>query len=76
MIYEKRNYILMLVSIAIIIIGFIIMSDGNNIYNKEFNAEIFSVRSIVIAPIICVIGFIIMLYAILYKRKNNNKGSK
>ncbi|HPW96720.1 MAG TPA: DUF3098 domain-containing protein [Paludibacteraceae bacterium] len=37
----------------------------------EFNPDIFSFRRITLAPIICMIGFVLMVVAILWKPKND-----
>lgn len=73
MLYTKKNYIMMLISFCIIIIGFWLMSGGGSIESREFNPDIFSTRRIVVAPIVCLIGFVSMIYAILYKDKNKDK---
>lgn len=73
MLYTKKNYIMMLISFCIIIIGFWLMSGGGSIESREFNSDIFSIRRIVVAPIVCLIGFVSMIYAILYKDKNKDK---
>lgn len=59
-IFGKTNYRLFLLSIAVVIIGFFLMSGTTDIY--EF-------RKIVLAPIVVVIGFGIGFFAILKKRK-------
>jgi uncharacterized membrane protein len=62
--WEKINYILFGVGILLIILGFYIMSLG------EWN----STSSLVISPIILVIGFVVVLPAsILYRKKTESK---
>jgi hypothetical protein len=62
--WEKINYILFGVGILLIILGFYIMSLG------EWN----STSSLVISPIILVIGFVVVLPAsILYRKKTETK---
>lgn len=58
-VFEKQNYILMIVSIAIVIIGFVLMSGTTDIY---------SFTKIVLAPIVVIGGFILGFFAILKKR--------
>ena len=65
MLYSKKNYILMGVSALLIIVGFILMSGGASEDPTAFSVDIFSARRIIIAPIICVLGFALMGYAIL-----------
>lgn len=68
MLYSKKNYLLMGASLLLILIGFIlIMSGGQSEDPTAFSPEIFSSRRIVVAPIVCLSGFILMIYAILVK---------
>ena len=54
-------------SLLLILIGFILMSGGQSEDPTAFSPEIFSSRRIVVAPIVCLSGFILMIYAILVK---------
>ncbi len=67
MLYSKKNYLLMALSALFILVGFILMSGGQSEDPTAFSAEIFSSRRIVVAPIVCLIGFCLMVYAILVK---------
>jgi len=67
MLYSKKNYLLMGASLILILIGFILMSGGQSEDPTAFSPEIFSSRRIVVAPIVCLSGFILMIYAILVK---------
>lgn len=58
-VFGKSNYRLMLLSIAVVIIGFILMMGSTDIY---------SFRKIVLAPIVVLLGFAIGFFAILKKR--------
>ena len=66
--FDKVNYILLAIGMAIIIIGFILMSGGGS-DEVAFNADIFSVRRIKVAPAVCFFGFIFMIYGIMHKLK-------
>ncbi|MDO4715386.1 MAG: DUF3098 domain-containing protein [Bacteroidales bacterium] len=66
----KANFILMAIAVVIIIVGFLLMG-GEGSTAEAFNPEIFSVRRIKIAPIVCVVGFIMMGVAIMYRGKHN-----
>jgi len=65
----KENFILMAISIAIIIIGFCLMAGGTTTEETGFNPAIFNARRIIIAPAITSAGFILVVWAILYKKK-------
>lgn len=59
-IFEKKNYQLLILSILIVLVGFILMMGTNDIY---------SFTKITIAPLVVVIGFALGFVAILYKPK-------
>lgn len=60
-----RNYLLLLVGIVLIILGFVLMSGGTVSTPEEFSYDIFSWRRITLAPILVVAGFVFEIYAIL-----------
>jgi len=68
-VFEKRNYLFMLIGLAVIAFGFILMSGGGSDDPEVFNPDIYSPRRIRLAPIIVIIGFIIEVYAILLDPK-------
>lgn len=65
MLYSKKNYALMGASVLLILVGFLLMAGGKSTDPTAFSPEIFSAQRIVVAPIICVLGFVLMIYAIL-----------
>lgn len=73
MVFGKKNYILLAVSVGIIILGLLLMSGGGSADNPEFTAEIFSTRRIVVAPIVTLVGFLLIIYAIMAKPKSKDK---
>jgi len=68
--FGKENYILLLVGLAFIVVGFILMAGGGSEDPNVFNEEIFSTRRITIAPIVVLTGFIIEIFAIMRKPKD------
>ena len=70
--FSKANFILMAIGIAIVILGFILMS-GSGSNEHFFNADIFSFRRITLAPIVTFIGFVSIIGAIIYKPKGNTE---
>jgi len=68
--FQKKNYILLLIGIAIIALGYILMSGGGSADPNVFSEEIFSTRRITIAPIVVLAGYVFIGYAIMYKPKN------
>lgn len=67
--FGKENYMLMLLGIVIILVGFMLMAGGKMEDPSAFNPEIFSFRRITLAPVVVIIGFGIEVYAILKKSK-------
>ena len=67
--FGKENFVILIASIIIIIIGFILMSGGKTTEEAGFDPSIFSQRRIVVAPIVTMAGFILVIYAILKKSK-------
>ena len=63
----KLNLILIAVSFAIIVIGFALMVGAPS--GETYNPDIFSVRRITVGPMISLAGFVLMLFAILYRSK-------
>ena len=70
--FGKKNYILLGIGMAIIILGFILMS-GPGSTETHFEPDIFSVRRVKVAPAVCYSGFIFMIYGILCKPKCNKE---
>ena len=64
--FDKVNFILLAVGMAIIIIGFLLMT-GPSSSETAFQPDIFSVRRIKVAPVVCLFGFLFMIYAVLRK---------
>lgn len=62
-VFQKSNYMLLILSIVIVILGFIIMAGDTDIYSPS---------KIIIAPIIVLIGFAIGFIAILKKPTGNS----
>lgn len=67
--FDKINFILLAVGMVIVIIGFLCMM-GPGTTETAFQPDIFSVRRIKVAPLICFFGFVFMIYGILRKPKD------
>ncbi len=70
--FSKLNYILLAIGFAIVVLGFILMS-GAPTTEEAFNPDIFSTRRIVVAPMVCLVGFIFVVVAILWKSKSHRE---
>jgi hypothetical protein len=67
--FDKINYKILLIGIAVIVIGFVLMSGGGSDDPKIFNEAVFSFRRIRLAPTTVLLGFGITVYAILKNPK-------
>ncbi|MBI9040051.1 DUF3098 domain-containing protein [Lutibacter sp.] len=67
--FGKRNYIIMLIGIVVIAVGFILMAGGGSDDPNVFNEEIYNFRRIRLAPTLVLIGLAIEIYAIMAKSK-------
>lgn len=66
--FDKTNFILLGIGMAVVIIGFLLMT-GPVSTPTTFEPDIFSVRRIKVAPVVCLLGFVFMIYAVLRKPK-------
>ena len=67
--FDKVNYILLAVGMAIVVIGFLLMT-GPGSSDTVYEPDIFSVRRTKVAPIVCLFGFVSMIYAVVRKPKD------
>ena len=70
--FDKGNYMWMLIGLAVLALGFFLMAGGKspdpNVFNKD---EVYSTTRITIAPMLIIAGFIIEIFAIMKKSKTN-----
>ena len=68
--FTKENYKFILIGIGILIIGYLLMmgggSDDPTVFNKE---EVYHWRRITLAPIVVILGYVTIIYAIFKKPK-------
>ena len=69
--FSKRNYRFLLLSLAVIALGFIVMAGGGSEDPNVFNPEIFNFRRIRLAPTIVLMGFGLAIYSILMPPKKH-----
>lgn len=62
-VFGRVNYRLMLISIAVVILGFILMIGETDIYDF---------RKTVLAPMVVLAGFVLGFFAILKKHRSNS----
>lgn len=72
--FGKKNYIICIISILLIILGFVLMTGPSSTIEGGFEPDIFSTRRIAVAPMVSFFGFLLMIVGILYPR--DKKDSK
>ena len=69
LLFGKKNYIIMIIGLVTITLGFIFMSGGGSDNPEVFNEEIYNWRRIRLAPTLVILGLGIEIYAILTNPK-------
>ena len=67
--FDRVNYILLAIGMAVVVIGFLLMS-GPGSSETAYEPDIFSTRRIKVAPLVCLIGFVSMIYAVVRRPKD------
>ena len=70
--FDKTNFILLAIGMAVIIVGFLLMT-GPSSTGGYFEPDNFSVRRIKVAPGVCFFGFIFFIYGIVRKPKDKTE---
>lgn len=63
---NKKNYIILIIGSILIIAGYILMS-GEGSTLAAYNPDIFSGTRIRIAPLLCLLGYLLNVFGILYR---------
>lgn len=63
---SKKNYIILMIGSILIIAGYILMS-GEGSTLAAYNPDIFSGTRIRIAPLLCLLGYLLNVFGILYR---------
>ncbi len=68
--FTKQNYILLLVGVALICAGLLLMIGGGSDDPTIFSDKIFDSQRLALAPILIALGFIVEIFAIMHKPKD------
>lgn len=66
----RENYILMIIGLVLIFLGFVLMIGGKSNDPKVFNEAIFSPQRLTVAPILILAGYVVEIFAIMKKPKD------
>jgi len=68
--FAKKNYLFMGIGILLLIIGFALLAGGGSTDPEVFNYDIFNAQRLIIAPLFMLAGFVLEIYAIMYRKKD------
>ena len=70
MIFTKKKYLILMLILGLLILGFVLMSGGGSSDPNVFNPEIFSFRRITLAPLIIIGSYSALIWLIFKKSVN------
>lgn len=70
--FGKQNYQIFIGGIILIILGYLLMIGGGSEDPNVFNPAIFDAQRITIAPMVCLLGFVTVIVAIMWRPKTEN----
>ena len=69
-VFKKKNYILLISGLVLILAGIFLMMGGESEDPNIFSEEIFNFQRLTLAPILIVSGFVLEIFAIMLKSDN------
>ena len=70
--FGKQNYLFMIVGVVLIVLGLVFLSGGGSQDPNVFNEAIFNTQRMIVAPMIMLSGFVLEIYAIMYRPKTKD----
>lgn len=71
--FNKVNFILLIVGSLVVIAGFALMS-GSGSDDTHFDPTIFSARRVKVAPLVCLLGYVSMIYGVIRRPRDKKDG--
>lgn len=69
--FGKQNYMIFIAGIIVLVLGYLLMIGGGSEDPNVFNPAIFDMQRITIAPVVCLVGFITIIVAIMWRPKSS-----
>jgi uncharacterized membrane protein len=73
--FSKQNYLILLAGFVLVVLGYLLMVGGGSEDPNKFNPAIFDAQRITVAPIVCLLGFVTVIVAIMWRPKTNSSDS-
>ena len=70
-VFSRKNCVILLMGSVITIVGYLFMSGGGGSPLAAYNPDIFSGLRIKVAPIVCLAGYLINIFGILYRPRRS-----
>jgi hypothetical protein len=70
--FDKTNFTMLAIGMVVVIIGFLLMT-GPSSNETTYQPDIFSFCRIKVAPVVCFLGYVSMIFAVLRKPKDKDK---
>lgn len=74
--FTKKNYIILIAGILLIGLGYLLMIGGGSKDPNEFSEALFDFQRIKLAPMTCLLGFIVIIVAIMWRPKQQSEDFK
>jgi hypothetical protein len=74
--FTKKNYYVLITGVLLITLGYLLMIGGGSDDPNVFNPEIFNFQRIILAPIVCLLGFVTVVVAIMWRPKISEADNK
>ncbi|MCE3228099.1 MAG: hypothetical protein K0S32_2650 [Bacteroidetes bacterium] len=71
--FTTKNYIILVVGLALICLGYFLMVGGGSKDPNVFSPELFNFQRITLAPIVCLVGFVSIIVAIMWRPKSKEE---
>jgi hypothetical protein len=68
-VFKKKNYMILIGGLVLMMLGITLMIGGGSEDPTQFSEEIFNFQRLTLAPILIVSGFVMGVFAIMYKPK-------
>lgn len=73
--FGKVNLYIALASVAVLVVGYLLLGGGKSDDGVSFNAEVFNRTRIGVAPVVLTLGYVGLLVALLWRGKGVKKSS-
>jgi len=73
--FSKQNYLILLAGVVLVVLGYLLMIGGGSDDPNKFNPAIFDAQRITVAPIVCLLGFMTVIVAIMWRPKSTESES-